>query len=313
MPTLRKTTNAFEGIAGIGLIIFLCVYVYLIRKELCASIQRTNGFLAGQIWYILGVIATSISYIVNIFYRYHTAFDGSLTILTNGLSGYFTAIAYCFIFFSWTAICAENVSLEFADFYKKSSRIMYGLAIGVGVAFVVTFFLTLFGDSSLYGNSCHTAESCVAVVRDLALCTAFVIYHRKLRRLSEPPYYFSGKPESKLFLTCLVLIIALPIRAFSILMYCFYWASWRIIDPDPMQGNYPDNCVLRQRGLDERECSFGYFGEYIVEQIVCEIMPIVWIGITKIMQTREESQLISDENGLDFTFTDPHYLIYDQN
>lgn len=282
--TVKGVTDSFAGVDGsLGILCFILFVGYTIYtvRDFCKNKPENKGAVATQVWFIISTAIYAVSYSVSAFLK-STAIGnwGLISLVTCGTAGYVSAIAYGYIFFSWTSMCAILVGKDFSAFSSRSGIIIRILLAVSIICYVVSLILVIIPevDESKAEMSiiAHTVEAMMAVIRDLFLSVAFIVYHIKIKKLSDPPHYITKKPEARLFRICLYLIISLIGRAISVLVYTFYWASWTVAGTQPY-----------------KECNYGYFAEYTIEQVLFQVAPLFLISLVRYLMIKEKQPTLS--------------------
>ena len=259
---------------GVIFLIYGIVYVALTCKQTCEEKDETQGQFASQVVYIVAIFVKAIGLFVSglfLIVKTPTAEDHSFndkySVIPGGFPGYMTAVAYCFIFFSWCSVCLDCLEKNSTKFYQRSKWVLMTLISIIVVLFLIFFICMLTVSTGPF----HRVEQGVAITRDLILAIMFAIYLYKIYKLFEEPCPGCGQPESRLFILCLILIIALILRPISILGY----SLWT---------NPPGSAKKRS------EFSPEYLAIYIVELIITEVVPFATIGLTRILGTYKANE-----------------------
>lgn len=247
----RAAWTAAYVIIGAILVLVGIAHFWISRGDLFGPrSQEEHGQFSAQVTFLCGIFARGIGHIVSgiiVAKRWNWA---HYSLLASGLPGYITAIGYCFIFFSWCSVVVDFVAKKSTGFYKKSKITLLALAIGVTVGFIISF-------GCMYSDSepAHAAEGAIATLRDFVIAGAFAIYMFKVWKLFENPCGQCGTPEMNILIMCGILIAALIFRGISIIAYIYIIS--KVAETNP---GY--------------ECSMSYLGIFILEMILCEIMPL---------------------------------------
>ena len=276
----------FDLVSGIILIIFSIIYTFFFVKDCRNSVANKDNDITHQIVFSIALLWKGISLLISATLRdYKDSNWGLLSVLITGSAGYMSAIAYCFIFFTWTALCANYLGHDFAVFYKNSRRLLLTLVCIVVGMLVISVSFMYFSTNEEFGKIFHYAEASFASARDIIIAIFFILYFKKVLGLAEAPYCGKDKPETKIFLMCGILISILIFRAASILFYAFYWSDW---------GNLAGKC---------REFNgYSYFIDYSIEQVLFEFLPLLYIGGTRIHQIIDTAYTSLEVNEADFSY-----------
>ena len=275
----------FDVVSGSVLLIFAFVYLYYIIKEYKNSAEKEDYSALPQIVFFIALLWKGVSLILtSIFRKYNSSNWANFSVILTGLAGYISALAYAVIFFTWTALCANYLGHDFAGFYKASRSGLLTIIIIVFIMLILALVMMFLGSSEqkvIY----HYIEASCASFRDIIIAICFFMYFRKVLALSEAPYCDRNKPETKVFFMCGFLITVLVLRATSILVYAFFWSDW---------GNLAGKC---------REFNgYGYFSDYVLEQILLEFLPLFYIGVTRINLIIDTPYSSLDVNEADYSY-----------
>ena len=277
-----QSFRIFDIILGVLFLGFLLVFIYFTYKEYRNSTIKPETPLSSQIVYILALLVKGTSYVITSVCREYDDNEkwGKLSCCIIGLAGYISAITYSYIFFTWAALCANYLGHDFAVFYGASKKILISIIVIVVVMFLVSISFML-----VHYSKMHYIEASFASMRDFFIAIAFIVYYKKVFALSESPHCIMCNPETKIYVMCGFLITVLIFRAASILVYTLCWSDW---------GNLADKC---------REFNgYGYFTEYVIEQIILEFCPLLYIGITRIIQIQSQSYSQINVNEADYIY-----------
>lgn len=278
IPSEIQTFAITYYVLGSIFIVFACIYMALTLKTTCEEKDETQGQFNAQIAYIAAVICKGIGLIVSgIFLTVKTptaedhSFNDRYSVLPGGIPGYVSAIAYCFIFFSWCSVCFDCFEKNATKFYSRSKWVLTSLISIVVLLFAISFICML----SVSAAKFHRVEQGVAITRDLILALMFAIYLYKIYKLFEDPCPGCGQPESKLFFICITLIVSLVMRPISIAIYSL-WI-------------YPP-------GKAERKSEFSpsYFVIFLVEFLLTELIPLGSIGYTRLIGTLSSNEVSNE-------------------
>lgn len=101
----------------------------------------------------------------------------------SSFPGYCIAAAYCMIFYNWCSICIEVMEKKSSSVYGKSRCVFTSLLIGIGICFILSTLLFCFIGNKQF----HIAEAVFAIIRDLSLAIAFIIYLTKIWQVFADP------------------------------------------------------------------------------------------------------------------------------
>lgn len=89
--------------------------------------------------------------------------------------GYTISASYCFIFFSWCAVCIESLEKKKSAMMSRWRKVLFILLLMITVLCLISVFCFLFLDTES-STKLHILEACFAISRDLLIGTSFVIY-----------------------------------------------------------------------------------------------------------------------------------------
>lgn len=280
---------SLEAVFSVLLSAFITFYTYKVWGELRNPQRWRQGNFVSHVWFIIAIAGLAIVYAVRAGMRHHDNWQ-LVSIFTGPVASYLIVISSCFIFFSWTASYAERISIEFKNFYEKCRKVINGILITIMVLFVTTYSIII----ATHNKIGYIIESALSMTRDIAISIPFIVYHIKLKKIAEPLNYCGHNSESWMLLACLVIIISFYIRPLIVLIHCLYWASWAPIPIDKRV----------------KQCSYGYFAYYGLEELFIQIGPLIFVGITKIISLNDNNTAKTDER-FDLAFTEHEYLVFD--
>ncbi|KAK8886947.1 hypothetical protein M9Y10_037982 [Tritrichomonas musculus] len=112
-------------------------------------------------------------------------------LFTSALPGYVTSAAYCMIFFSWCSICIEVMEKKSSAFYGKSRCVLLSLLIAIVIGFLITTITSAVSATRNYADIAgiaHFVEAVIAVIRDISVSIAFIVYLRKMWQIFADPW-----------------------------------------------------------------------------------------------------------------------------
>lgn len=265
-------------ILGILLMIFSIIYFILTIKTTCEEKDAGHGHFGAQVSYIVALFVKCLGLIISgIFLLTHPptsedhSFNDKYSVLPGGIPGYTTAIAYCFIFFSWCSVCYDYLEKGSTGFYDKSRGILITLISIIVLLFSISFICMI----AINPKTFHRVEQGVAITRDLILAIMFTLYLVKIYKLFEECCPGFHSPETKLFVLCSLLIFSLIMRPIGIAIYSLYT-------------NPPGN--LKHRS----EFNTAYFFIFLIEFILTELIPLLAIGLTRLIGTNKRTTIPED-------------------
>lgn len=256
-----KATFITDFVLASIFIIFGIIYTLLTIRQTCEEKGEVQGQFEAQIMYIAAVFCKGLGlFVTGIFLAFKTPtgsddeFWNKYSVLPGGIPGYVTAIAYCFIFFSWCSVCLDSLEKDSVKFYARSKWVLLTLISGIVVLFLV--MIICMQACKDYGTF-HKIEASVAILRDLIIAFLFILYLHRIFKLFEEPCSGFSSPETKLLFICITLIVSLIMRPISIGIYTLWVTKYS-------------------------EFSTSYLIIFLVEIVITEIIPIGSIGITRL-------------------------------
>ncbi|KAI5525060.1 hypothetical protein TVAGG3_0260170 [Trichomonas vaginalis G3] len=272
-----KATFVTDFIFAALFIIFGIIYLLFTIRQTCEEKGEVEGQFEAQISYITAVFCKGLGlFITGLFLAIRTPKPGNhdfwdrYSVLPGGIPGYVTAIAYCFIFFSWCSVCFDSLEKDSVKFYSRSKWVLMTLISLVCVFFTISIICML----TINPETFHKVEATIAILRDLIIFFLFSLYLRRIFKLFEEPCPGWSSPETKLLFICITLIVSLIIRPISIGIYTL-WI-------------YPPNHDKRS------EFATTYLIIYLIEILITEIVPIGSIGITRLTGSMQKTAKSED-------------------
>ena len=250
-----KLIPAFES----SYILFSALFLIYAIVYIIISIRTSNdsqitapGSSLSQISFIVCLIVRGLGFLANgILIAKHISLK-TISLFTSGFPGYVTAVAYTFIFFFWCNLCAEVLSNDYKTFFFKTQKSLFLILSGLAIAFIVAMII-FFTENNEFG---HTVEAIIASLRDAVLSFYYFIYLIRIKKLFKTSCCDLTKQETRLYIICTLLALALFYRAITIQVYTWYYSS--------------------------RECSKEYLGNLIFDMLATEVIPLFAIGIIRI-------------------------------
>ena len=222
-PDIKKLFSYFDySLGGIFLIYFL-IYSIPTIKELCVEPQMIPGGTISQISFMLALLIKGIGIIISGL-GIQKDWDFVLfSLFSNGLPGYFIAMAYCFIFFSWCSVCVQAANRTSKNFFQTSYCILKALIILIWIGFIAAAccVAALYQRNEKSSRIAHMIEAGIASTRDLIIAFAFTIYLFKIREIFGTLHCSFRHSETRIMSVCIILTIAVFYRSISIEVYTY--------------------------------------------------------------------------------------------
>lgn len=246
----------FYWTTGLLYLVVFCLYLLFTVKSFRSTLLKPPGASAAQVSFTVAVLCKSAGSIWSGFSVNSTSWCFT-SIISEGLPGYATAVAYSLVFFSWYSILGiyfiQNSSVYF-DTFRKWIVILCTLFISLYASDLVILGMS-YNDSSkqnIFKNA-KAAEGVIAAVRDTILFFSLAFFFWKLVGLFDHGCFCGFEnPSNRLVTLCFILVVAMGVRFISIIVYNFA----------------PPSFV----GINSK-----YFAVNLVEQLFSEMMPIFCI------------------------------------
>lgn len=246
--------------ASIFIVLFLIFLIITINDF---RYKRSNST---QIPYLVAVFSRGVGYMISgaLIQQDKKSEWNKYSIICNGLPGYIVATAYCFIFFSWCAVCVDCLAKKKVGFFDYTKIIMTVVIVIIWVAYVISLICFYALDE---GSSAHNVEGTFATIRDWLVSIAFITYLIKIHGMFNSTRSCDST-ESTLFFMCTLLFVTMFLRGLSILIYIV-----------GIMGRKTST------GYD-KEWTKGYLTAFILEQLLLEVLPLGAICLFKMISTK---------------------------
>lgn len=214
-------------ICGILCLVIGIMYSIFIIKDIRSVTPKLPGYKISQIFFIIACCLRGAGWTIHsLVSRFSSQNLQLVSALTIGLPGYILTISYVLFFYLWSSICVNLILNDSTTGFKRNFKKIVNLAVGIivflGVILMILILIELIMNDKKHDNFMlwvHFVESVIAILRDFIICSIILIETLKLINMSEKPFFSFRFNESVYCWMLIYVVIALYIRAFSIIMY----------------------------------------------------------------------------------------------